>query len=76
MKKKIDENMPVGRLKRIKDFLPSPEELAMSEEKVKITIELSRKSVNFFKSEAKHRRTKYQKMIRRLLDRYTLHHSH
>lgn len=76
MKKKIDNNTPVGKLRRVEDFLPSPEELVMPDEKVKITIELSAKSINFFKREAKQRHTKYQKMIRNLLDRYALQHTH
>ncbi|PKN01130.1 MAG: CopG family transcriptional regulator [Elusimicrobia bacterium HGW-Elusimicrobia-1] len=75
MKKTIDANMPVGKLKKIADFLPSPDELALPEDKIKVTIELSNKSVDFFKQEAAKRHTKYQKMIRNLLDRYTLQHS-
>ena len=75
MKKMTDTNMPVGKLKKIADFLPSPDELALPEDKIKVTIELSNKSVDFFKQEAAKRHTKYQKMIRNLLDRYTLLHS-
>jgi predicted DNA binding CopG/RHH family protein len=56
--------------KVIKDFLPSPEELAFREEGVKVTISLSRKSVDFFKSEAAKHHTQYQRMIRRLIDSY------
>ena len=65
---------PIGKVKVIKDFLPSPEELALKEETVKITISLSRASVEFFKNEAKKYNTQYQKMIRRLLDEYASHH--
>ena len=64
---------PMGKAKIIKDFLPSPEELALKEETVKVTISLSRASVDFFKNEAKKYNTQYQKMIRRLLDEYTAH---
>jgi predicted DNA binding CopG/RHH family protein len=64
---------PMGKVKVIKDFLPSPEELALKEETVKVTISLSRGSVDFFKKEAKKYNTQYQKMIRRLLDEYTAH---
>jgi predicted DNA binding CopG/RHH family protein len=63
----------MGKVKVIKDFLPSPEELALKEETVKVTISLSRASVDFFKNEAKKYNTQYQKMIRRLLDEYTAH---
>jgi predicted DNA binding CopG/RHH family protein len=75
MKKKTKySDEPMGRVKVIKDFLPSPEELALKEETVKVTISLSRASVEFFKNEAKKYNTQYQKMIRRLLDEYTAHH--
>jgi len=45
------------------------------EEPVKVTIALSRRSVEFFKSEAARHHTQYQKMIRRLLDQYAEHYS-
>lgn len=61
---------PIGEPRVIRDFLPSPEELAFREEDVKITITLSRKSVDFFKAEASKAGTQYQRMIRRLLDAY------
>ncbi len=75
MKKKIKYmNEPMDKVKIIPDFLPSPEELALKEETVKITISLSKASIEFFKNEAKKYNTQYQKMIRRLLDEYTVHH--
>ncbi len=58
------------KAKVIKDFLPPPEELAFREEGVKVTIALSRKSVEFFKSEAVKHHTQYQRMIRKLIDTY------
>lgn len=71
MKKKIKyTNEPLGEIKIIEDFLPSPSELAFNEEQVKVTIGLSKMSVNFFKEQAKKHHTQYQKMIRRLLDIY------
>jgi len=63
-------NEPIGEPKVIRDFLPSPAELAFRDEEVKITITLSKKSVEFFKSEAAKADTQYQRMIRRLLDAY------
>jgi len=42
---------------------------------VKVTIALSKTSVDFFKKEAKKYNTPYQKMIRRLLDEYAAHQS-
>ena len=61
---------PLGEIKVIRDFLPSPAELAFSEESVKVTISLSKKSVDFFKTEATKYHTQYQRMIRQLLDSY------
>ena len=61
---------PIGDVEIIRDFLPSPEELAFRDEGVKITLSLSRKSVDFFKSEAAKHQTQYQRMIRKLLDAY------
>ncbi len=54
----------------IRDFLPPPEELVFKEDNVKVTMSLSRSSVDFFKHAAKKRHTHYQKMIRNLLDAY------
>jgi len=74
MKEKIKyTDEPMAKVKVLKDFLPSPAELALKEETVKVTISLSRASVDFFKNEAKKYNTQYQKMIRRLLDEYTAH---
>ena len=67
-------NEPMGTIRVVKDFLPSPEQLAFREEKVKVTISLSRTSLNFFKSQAQRHRTPYQKMIRNLLDAYAVQH--
>ena len=72
MKKKIKyTDEPMGKVKVVSDFLPSPEELVLKDETVKVTISLSKTSVDFFKNEAKKYNTQYQKMIRRLLDEYT-----
>jgi hypothetical protein len=66
---------PLGRLKVVPDFLPDPKELAIREEGVKVTIALSKRSVEFFKREAERHGTQYQRMIRRLLDTYARHHT-
>ena len=67
-------NEPMGKVRLVKDFLPSPDQLAFKEEKVKVTISLSRNSLDFFKEQAHRHRTAYQKMIRNLLDAYALQH--
>ena len=61
---------PLGQIRVIKDFLPPPSELVFKEDTVKVTLGLSRRSVDFFKKQAKKHDTQYQKMIRRLLDLY------
>jgi hypothetical protein len=61
---------PLGEVKIISDFLPSPDELAFREESVKVTISLSKRSVEYFKAQATRHRTQYQRMIRQLLDAY------
>jgi len=66
--KYTDESL--GRVQIVPDFLPSPVELAFREVGVKVTLALSRKSVEFFKAEAAKHHTQYQRMIRRLLDAY------
>lgn len=63
-------NEPIGSVEVVSDFLPSPEDLAFREEDVKVTLALSKKSVDFFKSEASKHNAQYQRMIRKLLDAY------
>ena len=72
MIKKINHanDMPIGQLKRVKDFLPSPDQLVVPEETIKVTLSLTKSSLNFFKRQAKKHKTKYQKMIRELIDKY------
>jgi len=74
MKKKIKyTDEPMGKVRVVSDFLPSPEELVLKDETIKVTIALSKVSVDFFKNEAQKYNTQYQKMIRRLLDEYAAH---
>lgn len=71
MKKKIVYTSgPMGDVQVVSDFLPSPSELAYREDGVKVTLALSKRSVDFFKAEASKHQTQYQRMIRRLLDSY------
>jgi len=58
----------------VDDFLPSPEELVFKEDNVKVTITLSKSSIDFFKREAKKHHAQYQRMIRNLLDTYANRH--
>jgi predicted DNA binding CopG/RHH family protein len=60
----------IGRIRVVKDFLPAPADLVLREDNVKITLSLSRRSLDFFKREAKKRHVPYQRMIRALVDTY------
>lgn len=69
-KHRLERDMPIGKLTRVEDFLPPPGKLVVPEYTVKVTLRLSRKSLNFFKEQARKYHTKYQKMLRSLVDRY------
>lgn len=76
MKKKIKySNQRIGKIKIVDDFLPSPEDLIFKDDSLKVTLNLSRSSVEFFKKNAEEKGSKYQKLIRNLLDSYTSHYS-
>lgn len=72
MKSKIKySHERLGKLRVVEDFLPPPENLVFKKQNVKVTMSLSKASVDFFKQEAKRNRTSYQAMIRQLLDVYS-----
>ena len=76
MKKKIKySNENIGRIEVVKDFLPKPEDLILKEPTIKVTLNLSKSSIDFFKNVAEKHGSQYQKVIRNLLDRYTSHYS-
>jgi predicted DNA binding CopG/RHH family protein len=60
----------IGKVQVVKDFLPSPDQLVPRDDSVKVTLSLSRRSVDFFKHAASARRVPYQRMIRALVDAY------
>ena len=60
----------IGRVQVIEDFLPAASDLVPREENVKVTLSLSRRSLDFFKREGKKRRVPYQRMIHALVDTY------
>ncbi len=71
MKRKIKyTDKSFGKLRVIKDFLPAPDKLIFKEEPIKVTMVLSKSSVQFFKKTARKQRAPYQKLIRTLLDTY------
>jgi len=69
-RKRPDPVFPIGKLTRVKDVLPPPDKLVIPEDTIKVTLLLSQASVRFFKQQAAQHRTKYQKMIRALVDQY------
>ncbi|HEY2756278.1 MAG TPA: hypothetical protein VGJ01_11120 [Pseudolabrys sp.] len=60
----------IGRARVVEDFLPPPDALVAREDNVKVTLSLSRRSIDYFKRAAKSRRVPYQRMIRALVDAY------
>lgn len=68
-------NEPLGRLRIAEDFLPQPQDLAFREEVEKVTLSLSKRSLDFFRREAERYGTQYQPMIRKLLDAYANAHA-
>lgn len=60
----------MGNVRIVKDFLPPPSQLVLRDDNVKVTLSLSRRSIDFFKREAKKQHVPYQKMIRALVDGY------
>jgi len=65
----------IGKVEIVNDFLPKPEDLVFKEDTMKITLNLSKSSVEFFKGIAQKHGSQYQKVIRKLLDRYASHYS-
>ncbi|MBN1575779.1 MAG: hypothetical protein JW913_04460 [Chitinispirillaceae bacterium] len=65
-----DIDRAVEQSEIVEDFLPKPSELVMKEDNVKVTLELSRRSLNLFKKYAGKNGVKYQRMIRNLVDHY------
>ncbi len=75
MKKKrnVDSDFPSENAVVVPDFLPPPHELAKAKTTIIVTIGLDSKTIAFFKKKAAKHGTKYQKMIREVLERYVSH---
>jgi predicted DNA binding CopG/RHH family protein len=65
------KNEPI-EAKVIRDFLPRPENLVLNEKKERVTLTLTKSSLEFFKTAAKKHNASYQAMIRRLIDYYVV----
>lgn len=65
----------VDEVEIVMDFLPRPEDLRFLEpETEKITIQLDKTTVNYFRQKAQERGGSYQRMIRSLLKEYVSYH--
>jgi predicted DNA binding CopG/RHH family protein len=58
---------------RVVDFLPPPSKLVKRETTAKVTLELTERSLQFFRRQAKREKIPYQRMIRGLIDAYAAH---
>ena len=70
MNRKIKYTREPLEMEVVEDFLPPPEDLVPKDDTVKVTIGLSKPTIEFFKTRARQNHTQYQKMIGRLLDLY------
>ena len=68
--KKTEVHETFQNLQKFEEFLPKPDELVYKEETIKVTLNLTKNSISFFKAQAKRHKTQYQKMIKGLLDHY------
>jgi len=67
-----DKGEIIGELHRVKDELPSIDELTgKSGRQTKVTLALDNDALSFFKREARRRNTSYQRMIRNLVRAYS-----
>jgi len=54
MKKKMKyTGEHIGEIETVKDFLPSPDDLIFKEKTVKVTLNLKKSSIDFFKEKRK-----------------------
>ena len=72
-----DKGEIAGKLHRVPDFLPRPEEMPTLDilagnagGQTKITLAIDDDALEFFKAEARKRKTSYQRMIRNLVRSY------
>gem|GEM_PF-168135 len=78
MKKTIEyTDEPIGKIKIIDDFLLTPQNLQLkNNDDGKITINLPKTTLSFFKFYAKKHHTSSNNIIENLLNNYAIQHSH
>jgi len=69
-KTSLDPAKPIGNVTIVKDFLPPVEQLVPKQKTVKVTMEFTQESIEFFKREAQLHNSSYQAMICHLVDAY------
>ena len=69
-----DPAKPMGEVTIVQDFLPPPDQLVPKKTTVRVTMEFTQESIDFFKREAKRHNASYQAMIRNLVDTYAKQH--
>lgn len=63
-------DLPWKAGEEVLDLLPPPSKLVLREDTAKVTLELTKGSIRFFKQHAKRNRVPYQRMLRNLIDAY------
>ncbi len=69
-KKTTSPDKPMGKVTRVKNFLPPPHELVRKEETIPVTLYLEKLSFERFKKLAKKHNIPYSRMISSMVKRY------
>jgi len=69
------DDVKIGDVEMMQDFLPHPKDLVLKNDAIKVTLSLSKKSLDFFKTQARIHHVPYQRMIKSLVDEYASIHS-
>lgn len=69
------DNKVISKASNFKSLMPSLDQLAQKEDSIKVTLSLTKASVEYFKQEARKREVCYQVMIRNLIDEYVKYYS-
>jgi hypothetical protein len=76
MKKRVHYTDEPMQMRLIKDFLPSPQQLATRGKRVKVSVEISKSSLDFFRQQAGRSKMQAKNMIGTLLDVYATQYGH
>ena len=66
------QNIPVEEVNRMIKKMAYPDSLDFAEKKKLVTLYLNPSTIRFFKKQAEKNRTKYQRLIRAVLDQYSI----